>query len=41
MRGYQLLAGTALEPNARMRAATLLFKHGHRHEALELLRAGA
>lgn len=37
LRGYQLLAGTALESAARMRAATLLYKHGHRPEALKLL----
>jgi tetratricopeptide (TPR) repeat protein len=37
LRGYQLLAGTALESAARMRAATLLYKHGHRPEALRLL----
>jgi tetratricopeptide (TPR) repeat protein len=37
LRGYQLLAGTPLEPSARMRAATLLFKHGHANEALQLL----
>ncbi|HTT06106.1 MAG TPA: tetratricopeptide repeat protein [Steroidobacteraceae bacterium] len=40
LRGYQLLAGTALEPTARMRAATLLFKHGHSREALQLLGPG-
>lgn len=37
LRGYQLLAGTALESAARMRAATVLYKHGHRPEALKLL----
>jgi tetratricopeptide (TPR) repeat protein len=37
LRGYQLLSGTALEASARMRAATLLFKHGHANEALQLL----
>ena len=37
LRGYQLLAGTALESAARMRAATLLYKHAHRPEALKLL----
>ena len=37
LRGYQLLAGTPLEATARMRAATLLFKHGHANEALQLL----
>jgi tetratricopeptide (TPR) repeat protein len=37
LRGYQLLAGTALESAARVRAATLLYKHGHRAEALKLL----
>ncbi|HTW74369.1 MAG TPA: tetratricopeptide repeat protein [Steroidobacteraceae bacterium] len=39
LRGYQLLAGTALEASARERAATLLFKHGHRESALQLLAA--
>ncbi|MGH8206585.1 MAG: tetratricopeptide repeat protein [Steroidobacteraceae bacterium] len=39
LRGYQLLAGTALEPAARMRAATLLFKNGQHDEALGLLAA--
>ncbi len=37
IRGYQLLAGTALESSARMHAATMLYKHGHRPEALKLL----
>lgn len=37
LRGYQLLSGTPLEANARMRAATLLMKHGHSREALQLL----
>lgn len=37
LRGYQLLAGTPLEASARMRAATLLLKHGHPNEALQLL----
>ncbi len=37
LRGYQLLSGTALEASARMRAATLLLKHGQSNEALELL----
>jgi tetratricopeptide (TPR) repeat protein len=37
LRGYQLLSGTPLEPTARMRAATLLFKQGHSREALQLL----
>jgi tetratricopeptide (TPR) repeat protein len=39
LRGYELLAGTPLEPNARMRAATLLFKHDQAHAALQLLGA--
>jgi tetratricopeptide (TPR) repeat protein len=39
LRGYALLAGTPLEPNARMRAATLLFKHDQTHAALQLLGA--
>ena len=40
LRGYQLLAGTALDGAARDRAATLLYKHGHRDEALQLLQPG-
>jgi tetratricopeptide (TPR) repeat protein len=39
LRGYQLLAGTALESAARMRAATVLYKHGHRPQAMKLLAA--
>lgn len=39
LRGYQLLAGTALESAARMRAATMLFKNGQHEEALQLLAA--
>jgi tetratricopeptide (TPR) repeat protein len=37
LRGYQLLAGTALETTARVHAATMLYKHGHRPEAMKLL----
>lgn len=37
LRGYQLLGGTALEPSARIRAATLLLKHGQANQALQLL----
>ncbi|HEX4024884.1 MAG TPA: tetratricopeptide repeat protein [Steroidobacteraceae bacterium] len=39
LRGYQLLAGTALESAARMRAAMLLFKNGQHEEAVQLLSA--
>ena len=34
-----MLAGTALEPAARSRAATILYKQGQRTDALELLQA--
>jgi len=37
LRGYQLLGGTALDPAARDRAATLLYKQGQREQALRLL----
>jgi len=39
LHGYQMLAGTALEPAARSRAATILYKQGQRTDALELLQA--
>jgi tetratricopeptide (TPR) repeat protein len=39
LRGYELLGGTALEANARSRAATILYKQGQRDEALQLLQA--
>ena len=41
LRGYQLLAGTALESAARLRAATLLYKNGHPSDALQLLTPAA
>ncbi len=40
LRGYQLLAGTALDGAARDRAATLLYKQGQRDEALQSAAAG-
>ena len=39
LHGYQMLAGTALEPVARSRAATILYKQGQHADALELLQA--
>jgi tetratricopeptide (TPR) repeat protein len=41
LRGYILLAGTALEAAGRERAATMLYKAGQRAQALQLLRANA
>jgi tetratricopeptide (TPR) repeat protein len=41
LRGYILLAGTALEAAGRERAANMLYKAGKRGQALQLLRANA
>ncbi|HEY6452668.1 MAG TPA: tetratricopeptide repeat protein [Steroidobacteraceae bacterium] len=39
LRGYQLLAGSALDAAARDRVATLLYKQGQHKQALEVLKA--